>query len=58
MSSSVAQNKTLMQPHGVQSMTKNECLKDEFYSSPWGADASSRSKVIPIFQHTPRRGQF
>jgi len=47
----------LIQPHGVQSMTTTNASKMNIIlvHGAW-ADASSWSKVIPILQHTPRRG--
>jgi pimeloyl-ACP methyl ester carboxylesterase len=50
------QNKTLMQPHGVQSTTTTNASKMNIIlvHGAW-ADASSWSKVIPILQKAGHR---
>jgi len=49
------QNKTVIQPHGVQSMTTNSTKMNIILVHGAWADASSWSKVIPILQKAGHR---
>ena len=46
------QNKTLMQPHGVQSMASNTTKMNIILVHGAWADGSSWSKIIPILKNT------